>query len=55
MIEIKCKRCGQEFEPPDDKVNICGSCADDLRAEQDAYCEQAKAKAEAEAILKVVE
>lgn len=47
----KCLRCGQEFEPPaSGDSEICGSCADELRAEQDAYAAQAEAEAEAEAL-----
>ena len=38
MAERKCERCG---EPRTDNVesNICGSCADDLRSEQDTEAE----------------
>lgn len=32
---MKCTRCGQEFEP-EFETNICGNCADDLRAEEEA-------------------
>lgn len=37
--ERKCERCGQ---PRTDDIdsNICGSCADDLRAERDAEAEE---------------
>jgi ribosomal protein L37E len=31
---MKCARCGQEFNHPD--TDICGNCADDLRAEAEA-------------------
>lgn len=47
-----CVRCGCPFEPPsprDLETNICGSCADDLRAEEDAMIAQAEAGAEAKA------
>ena len=34
---MKCIRCGQEIEQDmEGKTNICGSCADDLRMEEDA-------------------
>ena len=33
---MKCARCSNEFEPPDNKTNVCGTCADDLRADEDA-------------------
>lgn len=49
---MKCLRCGQEFElpnPDDKKTNVCGSCADELRAEDDAMVAQAEAEAEFEA------
>ena len=32
----KCKRCGQDRTDSVDS-DICGSCADDLRMEQDAH------------------
>ncbi len=35
----QCARCGFDFEPPtpdDTETNVCGSCADDLRQEEDA-------------------
>ena len=31
---MKCIRCEQDFEMPN--ANVCGSCADDLRQEEDA-------------------
>jgi len=44
---MKCRRCGNDIEPdaPKDAV-ICGSCADDLRQEEEAEAmsEQDKAK-----------
>jgi len=33
---MKCIRCGQEIYLPHWNSNVCGSCADDLRAEEDA-------------------
>ena len=35
---MKCARCGAEFELPvdDGKTDVCGSCADDLRADAEA-------------------
>ena len=34
---MKCKRCGQEIEADAlDGIVICGSCADDLRQEEEA-------------------
>jgi len=49
---MKCSRCGNEIEAdaPANAV-ICGSCADDLRQEEEAeiMAEQDKAKAEGEA------
>lgn len=33
---MKCKRCEVEFEPPDDKTNVCATCGDDLRMEEQA-------------------
>ena len=49
---MKCLRCTNEFEPLDDKTNICGNCADELRSEADAIACQAQADAEAEAFAK---
>jgi len=46
----KCARCGQEFQPPDDRTNVCANCGDDLRAEEDANIAQAQAEAEMEAL-----
>ena len=43
---MKCFRCGNEFESPDKETNVCGNCADDLRAEDDAMIAQAQAEAE---------
>jgi len=45
---MKCIRCGQDIEAdaPADVV-ICGSCADDLRAEGDAMVGAAEVEAEA--------
>ena len=31
---MKCVRCGQEFDMPN--TNICGTCADDLRADEES-------------------
>ena len=36
---MKCIRCGQEIYLPHWNSNICGSCADDLRQEEDAEIE----------------
>ena len=35
---MECARCGIEFELPVDngRTNVCGSCADDLRADTEA-------------------
>jgi len=44
---MKCARCEQEFEPPGFKTTICGNCADDLRAEEDAAIGAAEVEAEA--------
>lgn len=44
-----CNRCRNSFEPPDPtdfKTNICGNCADDLRAEEDTTAAQAQADGE---------
>jgi len=52
---MKCKRCGQEIEADAPKgVVICGSCADDLRQEEDAemMAIQAQDKAIAEQMRK---
>lgn len=49
----KCIRCGNEFEPPDiddGLTNICGNCADELRAEDDIVRAEAEAEAEAMSI-----
>ena len=46
---MKCIRCGKEFESPGGETNVCGNCADDLRAEDSAYTAQANAEADAEA------
>lgn len=52
--KLKCIRCGCDFKPPEPMVsslyestepNVCGSCADDLRAEQDAQAGALKAEA----------
>lgn len=44
---MKCIRCGQDIEADAPaNVVICGSCADDLRAEQDALEGAAMAEAE---------
>jgi len=43
--EMKCKRCDQDIEtnaPPN--VVICGSCADDLRQEEEAMITQLEAE-----------
>lgn len=47
----RCARCGAEFEPPegDEKPNVCGNCADELRDEEKAAIAQAEAEDEAEA------
>jgi len=46
---MKCTRCNQEFYPPQDGKHyvICGNCADDLRAEEDAIIGAAQVEAEA--------
>jgi ribosome-binding protein aMBF1 (putative translation factor) len=37
---MKCKRCGQDIEADAPaNVTVCGSCADDLRQEEDAEIE----------------
>lgn len=44
---MNCVRCGQEIYLPHWNSNICGNCADDLRADEDAAIEGAKVEAEA--------
>jgi len=45
---MKCKRCKQDIEnDAPEGVTICGSCADDLRAEEDAMIGAAEVEAEA--------
>ena len=44
---MKCVRCGQEIYLPHWNSNICGSCADDLRQEEDAAIGAAEVEAEA--------
>jgi len=47
---MKCLRCGKDIENnAPEGVTICGSCADDLRQEDDAEIMAAQAKAEYEA------
>jgi len=46
---MRCLRCGQEFQPPDSKTNVCVNCADELGAEEDAQFDRAMAEGEAEA------
>ncbi len=44
-----CERCGNPIEVDMiGKVNICGNCADELRAEEGAFIAQAQAESEAE-------
>jgi ribosome-binding protein aMBF1 (putative translation factor) len=46
---MKCKRCGKDIEPNAPVgVTICGSCADDLRQEEEAMIASAQAEAEAQ-------
>jgi hypothetical protein len=52
--EMKCKRCGQDIEADaPEGVNICGSCANDLRGEEDAEIMAAQAKAEVESMADI--
>lgn len=45
---MNCIRCGEEFDKSNS--NICGSCADDLRQEEEAMAMSAQAEAEADAM-----
>ena len=45
---MKCLRCSQEFIPPDERTNVCATCGDDLREEQDAYAAQMQAEGDDE-------
>ena len=42
---MKCAKCGQEFDMPN--TNICGTCADELRDEENAQIAMAQAEDEA--------
>lgn len=48
-----CSRCGNPFKPPSKDVNICGTCADDLRDADNAA--QAEAEAAGDVTLGQVE
>lgn len=43
MFRIRCNRCGEESMAPSG-TNICGNCADELRAEQDAEIAMAESQ-----------
>jgi len=43
----QCIRCGQEIYLPHWESNVCGSCADELRPEEDAMTAQAEAEDDA--------
>lgn len=51
-MKMKCLRCGQDFTLPDDKTDVCATCGDELRCEEDANIAQAEAEAQAEARAK---
>lgn len=50
LVWIKINKEGnQGFTPPNSNTNICGTCADDLRGEEDARIAQAQAEADEDA------
>lgn len=41
-----CTICGEEFVPPDNKTNVCGTCGQILMDEEEAYEEQKRHEGE---------